>query len=179
MTNSRAKIIIALISVVVVGLVTVMHYGFGVKEWFDASFPTFDKHILPMFNAIFNSLVFVSLLFALRAIKSKNIEQHRKLIYLACTLSTLFLLNYVFYHLISTSTKYGGEGAMRAVYFFILLTHVFLAALSFPFILYTAFLGQTMQKDIHRKIAKIVFPIWLYVAITGVVVYVMISPYYV
>jgi putative membrane protein len=179
MTNSRAKIYIALISAAVIGLVTLMHYGFGVKAWFDASFPAFDKHILPMFNAIFNSLVFVSLIFALRAIKAKNIELHRKLIYFAFTFSTLFLLNYVFYHLISTSTKYGGTGAMRAIYFFILLTHVVLAALSFPFILYTAFLGQTMQKEIHRKIAKIIFPIWLYVALTGVIVYLMISPYYV
>ncbi len=88
------------------------------------------------------------------------------------------LLNYVFYHLISTSTKFGGAGVLRAVYFFILLTHILLAAISFPFILYTAFLGQTMQKENHRRLAKIIFPIWLYVAITGVVVYLMISPYY-
>jgi putative membrane protein len=178
MSNKQAKIYIAGITVVVMGLVFLMYSGFGVKAWFDSSFPDFEKHKLPLFNAIFNSLVFITLLFALRAIKAKKIDLHRKLIYLACTLSTLFLINYVFYHLISTSTKYGGEGLMRLVYFVILLTHIFLAATSFPFILYTAFLGQTLQKDLHRRIAKIIFPIWLYVALTGVVVYLMISPYY-
>jgi putative membrane protein len=179
MSNKQAKIYIAGITTVVMGLVFLMYSGFGVKEWFDTSFPLFNKHLLPMYNAILNSMVFITLLFALRAIKSKNIEQHRRLIYLACSLSTLFLINYVFYHMISTSTKYGGAGTMRLVYFIILLTHIFLAATSFPFILYTAFLGQTLQKELHRRIAKIIFPIWLYVALTGVIVYLMISPYYI
>jgi putative membrane protein len=84
----------------------------------------------------------------------------------------------VFYHLVSENTKYGDEGFVKYIYLFILITHIVLAALSFPFILWTLFLGLTNQVQKHRKIAKIVFPVWLYVAITGVVVYIMISPYY-
>jgi putative membrane protein len=80
--------------------------------------------------------------------------------------------------MISETTKYGGEGLLRGLYFVILFTHVILAAVSFPFIVYTAFLGQTMQAELHRKLAKYVFPVWLYVALTGVIVYLMISPYY-
>ena len=176
--NQKAKKVIGLLTAVVMGLVFLMYSGFGVKEWFDASFPGFDKSRLPFLNALFNSLVFICLLSAFRAIKNKNIQVHRRFIYIACTLSTLFLLNYVFYHMISESTKYGGDGFMRGLYFIILATHVFLAAVSFPFIVYTAFLGQTMQVESHRKLAKYVFPVWLYVASTGVIVYLMISPYY-
>lgn len=176
--NQRAKQVIGLLTAVVMGLVFLMYSGFGVKEWFDASFPDFDKSRLPFLNALFNSLVFICLLSAFRAIKNKNIQVHRRFIYIACVLSTLFLLNYVFYHMISESTKYGGEGILKGIYLFILVTHIILAALSFPFIVYTAFLGQTMQVESHRKLAKYVFPVWLYVAFTGVVVYFMISPYY-
>ena len=176
--NQKAKKVIGLLTAVVMGLVFLMYSGFGVKEWFDASFPGFDKSRLPFLNALFNSLVFICLLSAFRAIKNKNIQVHRRFIYVACTLSTLFLLNYVFYHMISETTKYGGDGFMRGLYFIILVTHVFLAAVSFPFIVYTAFLGQTMQVESHRKLAKYVFPVWLYVASTGVIVYLMISPYY-
>lgn len=80
--------------------------------------------------------------------------------------------------MISESTKYGGVGLMKGVYLILLLTHVLLAILSFPFILYTAFLGYTMQKEHHRKLTRFVFPVWLYVSLSGVLVYVMISPYY-
>jgi putative membrane protein len=178
MSNSKAKQFIAVLTLVVMGLVFLMYSGFGVRTWFDSQFPVFDKSILPFINALFNSLVFICLLSAFRAIKSKNIAVHRRFIYIACILSSLFLLNYVFYHMISETTKYGGEGFMRGLYFVILSTHVILAAVSFPFIVYTAFLGQTMQVESHRKLAKYVFPVWLYVALTGVIVYLMISPYY-
>jgi len=178
MNNNKAKQIIGVLTIVVMGLVFLMYSGFGVRDWFDSNFPNFDKSILPFINALFNSLVFICLLSAFRAIKAKNILIHRRFIYMACFLSTLFLLNYVFYHMISVTTRYGGEGFIRGVYFFILATHVLLAALSFPFIVYTAFLGQTMQVDSHRKLAKYVFPVWLYVALTAVIVYFMISPYY-
>lgn len=178
MSDKQFKIIIGMISVVILSLIGLMYSGVGIQEMFDSRFPDFDKSILPMFNAIFNFGVFVSLIIALKAIKSKNIEKHRKFIYIAFTLSTLFLINYVLYHMISESTKFGGEGVIRNVYFFILLTHILLATVSFPFILYTALLGQTMQVEKHRKIAKIVMPVWLYVALTGVLVYLLIYPYY-
>lgn len=176
--NQKAKKVIGLLTAVVMGLVFLMYSGFGVKEWFDANYPEFDKSNLPLINATLNSLVFVCLLSAFSAIKNKNIQIHRRFIYTACILSTIFLLNYVFYHMISETTKYGGAGFMRGLYFFILVTHVVLAAVSFPFIVYTAFLGQTMQVESHRKLAKYVFPVWLYIALTGVIVYWMISPYY-
>lgn len=178
MSNSKAKIVIAALSIVVLGLVGLMYSGFGVKDWFDSSFPHFDKSRLPFLNAVLNSLVFICLLNAFRAIKNKDIATHRKFIYTACILSSLFLVNYVFYHLISETTKYGGEGWLKAIYLVILLTHIVLAAVSFPFIVYTVFLGQAMQVENHRRLAKFVFPVWLYVAFTGVVVYLMISPYY-
>jgi putative membrane protein len=178
MNNSKAKQFIGVLTIAVMGLVFLMYSGFGVKTWFDSSFPGFDKSKLPFLNALLNSLVFICLLSAFRAIKSKNIALHRRFIYIACVLSTLFLLNYVFYHMISETTKFGGEGFIKLVYLVVLLTHVVLAAVSFPFIVYTAFLGQTMQVESHRKLAKFVFPVWLYVAFTGVIVYFMISPYY-
>lgn len=177
--NKKAIFVIGLLTVVVLGLVTILYSGVNLRETFDANYPNFDKKMLPLWNAIFNFLVFGVLIMAYRAIRAKKIEQHRRWIYLACILSTLFLLNYVFYHSIADSTKYGGTGWLRGVYFILLLTHVVLAAVSFPFIVYTAFLGHTMQVDAHRKMTKWVFPIWLYVALSGVLVYLFISPYYV
>ncbi len=178
MNNKNAKIYIGIISILVIGLVSLMYSGWGLKELFDSRFPMFDKKILPFYNAIFNSFVSILLIVAFIAIKNKKIEVHRKLIYTATFFSTLFLLNYVLYHMISERTNYGGSGSLRLIYFIILASHILLAIISFPFILYTAFLGQTMQVDAHRKLAKIVFPVWLYVAITGVLVYIMISPFY-
>ena len=176
--NRNAKLFIGILSIVVIGLVGLMYSGFGFREYFDASYPTFDKKELPFFNAVFNSLVFISLIYAYRAIRQKKVEAHRRMIYLAGFLSTLFLLNYVFYHMISESTKFGGEGLLKGIYLILLLTHVLLAIVSFPFILYTAFLGHTMQVENHRKMTRYVFPVWLYVAFSGVMVYIMISPYY-
>lgn len=176
--NNQIKIYIGILSVIVIGLVSIIYSGFGVKEWFELQFPNFNIYRLPFMNAIFNSLVFICLLNAFRAIKLRNINLHRRFIIAACVLSFLFLLNYVFYHMISESTKYGGSGFLKGMYLFILATHVVLAAISFPFILYTVFLGHTMQVENHRRLAKYVFPVWLYVALTGVIVYIMISPYY-
>lgn len=176
--NTVAKFTIALLSVVVLGLVFLMYSGFGIKSYFNEHYPQFNKSVLPYINALINCSVFIILLLAYRAIRQKNILVHRRYMYAAATLSTLFLLNYVFYHMISKSTSYGGDGLLRYVYFFILLTHVLLAIVSLPFILYTAFLGQTMQVDNHRRLARFVWPVWLYVALTGVLVYILISPYY-
>ena len=177
-SNRSAKWVIAILSIAVIGLVALMYTGFGLRDTFDAQYPNFDKSILPWINALMNCLVYILLLFAYRAIRKLNVKVHRRFIFCAAILSTLFLLNYVFYHMISDSTKYGGDGIVRIVYFVILLTHILLAIISFPFILYTAFLGHTMQVASHRKLARFVFPVWLYVALTGVLVYLLISPYY-
>lgn len=177
--NSQAKIIIGVLTTAVIGLVIFMYSFPSFKEVFDANYPTFDKKVLPMWNAIFNSIVSICLVTAIYFIKNKNVKMHRRFIFIACICSTLFLLNYVFYHMISTSTSYGDSGFMKMIYLFILLTHIVLAALSFPFILFTLYIGWTNQVEKHKKIAKLVFPVWLYVAVTGVIVYLMISPYYV
>jgi putative membrane protein len=96
----------------------------------------------------------------------------------AMGLSVLFLLSYVAYHMTNDPTRYGGEGVMRGVYFFLLITHIVSAAVSFPFILFTLVAGLTNRFDAHRRMARWVFPLWLYVAVTGPVCYLMLRPYY-
>jgi putative membrane protein len=137
-----------------------------------------DLTMLPMVNAILNSFTFVFLLAAYAAIRKKQIQTHRRYIYAAFGSTTLFLLTYVTYHFLTESTRYGGEGPLRTVYLFILLTHIILAIVIVPLALMSAFSGLGMQVERHRKIARWTMPIWLYVSFTGVVVYLMIRPYY-
>lgn len=138
----------------------------------------FDIHIFALANAIINSIIAVLLIGALVAVKSKKFELHRKMMFGALILSIVFLLSYILHHLLAGDTKFGGEGAIRYFYYFILITHIILAALILPFILLTAYRGLTAEWPQHRKLAKITWPLWLYVAITGPIVYIMISPYY-
>jgi putative membrane protein len=137
-----------------------------------------DFSFLPPFHATLNALTAVILLVALYFIKNGQVTNHRKAIYLAMVTSGLFLLSYVLYHFTTPETKYGGTGVLRMVYFFLLLTHIFLAAVSLPFILLTFNRAYTDQYERHRKMARWVFPIWLYVAITGPICYLMLMPYY-
>ncbi|WP_299312326.1 DUF420 domain-containing protein [uncultured Aquimarina sp.] len=150
---------------------------FGVnlrKLGFDVEPLTF----LPPIYASINGLTAVILLAAFWAIKNKKIKLHENLMKSAITCSVLFLVMYVAYHMTSDSTKFGGEGTVRYIYYFILITHIILSIIVIPFVLVTYVRALSKRFDKHRKIAKITFPIWLYVAISGVVVYVMISPYY-
>ena len=135
-------------------------------------------YILPKLNAIFNGIAFLSLIGAFVAIKNKNIKVHRAFTTTALILSMLFLVSYVAFHLTTESTKFGGEGWTRTVYFVILISHILLSTGIIPLVLFTYVRGLGMQVEKHRKIAKITWPIWLYVTATGVVVYWMISPYY-
>lgn len=137
-----------------------------------------DLTFLPMLNAIFNSFTFVFLLMALYAIRKKNIKLHSRFILAALTTTTLFLISYVTYHSLTESTRYGGEGILRYVYLFILITHILLAIIVVPLALTTVVRGFTMQTEKHRRIARWTMPIWLYVSLSGVIVYLMISPYY-
>ncbi len=137
-----------------------------------------DFSFLPPFHASLNALTAVILVYALYQIKQKNVEAHRKAIYSAMGTSALFLLSYVLYHFTTPETRFGGEGAIRIAYFFLLITHVVLAAVILPFILLTFNRAFTGQYDRHRKMARWVFPLWLYVAITGPVCYLMLKPYY-
>lgn len=134
---------------------------------------------LPPIYATVNGITAVILLLALKAIKSKNIKLHKNLMKTAIALSLIFLLMYVAYHMTSDSTPYGGEGFIRYVYFFILISHIILSIGIIPMVLFTYVRAFTKQFEDHKKIARYTFPIWLYVAVTGVIVYFMISPYYV
>ncbi|EZH74396.1 hypothetical protein ATO12_11540 [Aquimarina atlantica] len=134
---------------------------------------------LPPIYATINGLTAVILIAALWAIKNKNIALHEKLMKTAILCSVLFLLMYIAYHMTSDSTRFGGEGMIRYVYYFILITHIILSVVVIPFVLITYVRALAKRFDRHKKIARITFPIWLYVAVTGVIVYFMISPYYV
>ncbi|CAA0205979.1 DUF420 domain-containing protein [Tenacibaculum maritimum] len=135
-------------------------------------------HFLPPIYATINGITAVILVWAVVSIKKGNRLLHERLIKLAMLCSILFLLMYIGYHMTSDSTKFGGEGIVKYIYYFILVTHIILSIAVIPFVLLTYVRAQLGKFEAHKKIAKITFPLWLYVAVTGVVVYVMISPYY-
>lgn len=138
----------------------------------------FDVHLFALANAFINSVVSIILIAALVAVKSRRYLLHKKLMIGAIILSTIFLVSYIGHHLLAGDTKFGGQGPMRYFYFFILVSHIFLAAIILPFILFTAYRGLVAEWHAHKKLAKLTWPIWLYVSVTGVLVYLMISPYY-
>ena len=133
---------------------------------------------LPPIYASINALTAVLLVVALIQIRKGNRKAHERIMKLCILLSALFLLMYVAYHMTSDSTTYGGEGVLRYLYFVILLSHIFLSIVVIPFVLITFVRALNGNFEMHKKIARFTFPIWLYVAITGVLVYLMISPYY-
>ena len=137
-----------------------------------------DFSFLPPFHSSLNALAAVSLIAALYFIKNKNVVAHQRCIYLAMGFSAMFLLSYVTYHITTPETRFGGEGTIKYIYLFLLLTHVVLAAVILPFILFTFIRAYTGQIDRHRAMARWVFPLWLYVAITGPICYLMLRPYY-
>ena len=138
----------------------------------------YDTSFLPPIYATINGFTALILISAVIAIKNKRIALHKKLMTTAAVLSVLFLVLYIIYHSTSDSTPYGGEGVMRYIYFAILISHIILSIVVVPFVLITYVRGFTGQLAKHKRIARITFPLWLYVAISGVLVYVMISPYY-
>lgn len=140
--------------------------------------PTFDVHVFAKINAIINSTVAVCLVLGLVAVKQKQFENHKKIMLTAMVLSALFLISYIAHHILAGDTKFGGEGFIRYFYYFILITHIILAAVILPFILYTSYRALIGEYPKHVKLAKITWPIWFYVAVTGPIIYVLISPYY-
>ena len=138
----------------------------------------FDEHIFAKINAAINSTVSVLLVAGLITVKNKRYLLHKRIMLSAMLLSCLFLISYICHHLFAGETKFGGQGTIRYIYYFILGTHIVLAGIILPFILFTAYRALTGEWIRHKKLAKITWPIWLYVAITGVLVYFMISPYY-
>ena len=152
----------------------------------------FDPHLFAAFNAIANSLVAILLVAGLISVKRRHYLLHKKIMLAAIVISVLFLVSYVCHHLLSGESKFGDlnhdgilsaeekaqAGPLRYLYYFILLTHIPLAGIFLPFILFTAYRALSGDYQKHKKIARITWPIWLYVAITGVAIYLLISPYY-
>ncbi len=137
-----------------------------------------DVHVFARINAVINSAVSVLLLAGLFTAKAGNWGTHRKVMLLAMALSICFLVSYILHHLFAGDTPFGGAGAIKIIYYIILATHILLAGLSLPFILLTAYHSLRAEYPQHRKLAKKVWPVWFYVSVSGVVVYLMISPYY-
>lgn len=168
----RLNVVAWILTVAVLGLVAAMReIEIPLPEGIDLSF-------LPAVHATLNSLVAVFLIIALVMIKMKNVSAHKRAISAAMIGSILFLLCYVSYHITTPETKFGGTGTIRTIYFLLLVSHIVLAAVSFPFILFTWIYGFTNQIQKHRRMAKYVFPVWLYVAVTGPICYLMLRPYY-
>lgn len=138
----------------------------------------FDLTVLPLLNAILNGVAFFFLIGALIMIKKKNIKAHQRFIYAAFSATFLFLISYLTYHAMAGSTSFGGTGIIMYIYYFVLITHIFLATALLPLSLITLGRGLNMEVSQHRKIAHWTMPIWLYVSVTGVLVYLLISPYY-
>ena len=162
------KLIVA-VSILIPLLIAVL---FGVK------IPGYDFSFLPPIYATINGVTAILLVAAVMAIKRKNRVLHERLIKTCMALSATFLVLYVMYHMTSDSTPYGGVGALRYVYFFILITHILLSVGVIPMVLFTFMRAWRGEFSRHRALAKYTFPLWLYVAVTGVIVYLMISPYY-
>ncbi|MEC3905792.1 DUF420 domain-containing protein [Tamlana sp. 2201CG12-4] len=172
MTSKEKKYntLIVVLSVVIPLVVAAL---FGVK--IDVKLPVF----LPPVYASINALTALVLVLAFIAIQNKKIKLHERLMKFAIVLSVLFLVMYVAYHMTSDSTKFGGEGLVKYFYYFILLTHILMSIAVIPFVLITYVRAITNNIERHKKIARVTFPLWLYVAVTGVIVYIMIAPYYV
>jgi putative membrane protein len=145
----------------------------------DFGFDVEPLTFLPPIYATINGFTAILLIAAVIAIKNGKRKLHENLMKTAIACSVAFLAMYVAYHMTSDSTKFGGEGTIKTIYFFILITHIILSIAIIPMVLITYVRALAKRFDKHKKLARITFPIWLYVAITGVVVYLMISPYYV
>ena len=184
--DSQAKWLIGIVSFVIFTAILILS---RVKLNVDVGF---DIHVFALINACINSVVSILLVLGLVAVKVRKFVLHRNLMLTAMVLSILFLISYISHHLLAGDTRFGdvnhdsvvdraelmAVGQMRMIYFIILITHIFLAAVILPFILFSTYRAMIADWPKHRKLAKITWPIWLYVSVTGVVVYLMISPYY-
>lgn len=170
--DRKAALLIWIFSIVVFAAVVALG---AIKLKIDVGF---NVHVFASINAVINTIVSILLAAALVTVKQKKYALHKKLMLAAMVLSVLFLVSYICHHLLAGDTRYGGEGPVRYVYFFILATHIFLAAIILPFILFTAYRALIAEFPQHKKLARITWPIWFYVSVTGVIVYLFISPYY-
>jgi len=171
--DSKAKILIYSVSIIVFAAVVILN---RIKLNVDLGF---SPHLFATISAIINSVVAVLLFVGLITAKKQNYLLHKKIMTTAIVLSVLFLLSYIAHHLFAAETKFGGDGILKTIYYFILFTHIPLAGIVLPFILFTAYRALIGEYEAHKKLTRITWPIWFYVAVTGVIVYTMISPYYV
>ena len=184
--DKKARTLIFLFSAIVfTAIVVLSRYKLNVD-------PGFDVHLFAKANAVINSCVAILLLIALLSVKQRNYLLHKKLMLAAMALSILFLVSYICHHLFAGETKFGdinhdgivtdlekaAVGSSRIIYYIILGTHIPLAGIILPFILFSAYRAMTGEFEKHKKLTRITWPIWFYVAVTGVIVYVMIRPYY-
>jgi len=184
--DSKARVFIFTVSVIVFAAVVILS-----RVKLELNLP-FNVHVFATANAIINSLVTVCLIAGLFAVKQRKYELHKKIMLTAIILSVFFLLSYIAHHLLAGETKFGDinhdgilsdeeklqVGGLRTLYYILLLTHIPLAAIILPFILFTAYRALTGEYDKHKKLTRFTWPLWFYVAVTGVVIYWMISPYY-
>jgi len=164
--------IILVLSVVVFAVVVVLYQlpkADSIPDWAKA---------LPTLNAMINATCSVLLVTSFMAIKRKSIALHKRLNITTFVLSSLFLVSYIVFHSFGVETRFPQDNPIRPVYLFILITHIVLAAAVFPLVLTSFYFGLGNKVELHRKVSRFTFPIWLYVTVTGVVVYLMISPYY-
>ncbi len=186
--DRKARIIIFTVSIIVFAAVTVLgKYNLAGK----VTLP-FDEHIFASANAIINTIVAILLAAGLVTVKAKYHQLHKRIMLFAMTLSILFLLSYICHHLFAGETMYGetdgikglsdaertAAGSKRTVYLAILITHIPLAGIALPFILFAAYRALIGEYEKHKKLVRIIWPVWFYVAVTGVLVYMMIKPYY-
>jgi putative membrane protein len=184
--DKKAFWIIGIFSVVVFAIIVALG---KIKLNIDLGF---NVHVFATANAFINSTIAFLLVAALVAVKQKKYQLHKQIMTTALLLSILFLVSYIAHHLFAGEAKFGDTdhngivseaeklavGSMRMVYYLILITHIFLAAIILPFILFTAYRALTAEFPLHKKLARITWPLWFYVAVTGPIVYYMISPYY-
>lgn len=174
MTDKLAFRLVLAVSVVVFAAVVILNRKVLPPPQSTPSFAYF----LPLFNAFINGTCSVLLVISLYYIRQRNITAHKKLNIVTFCLSSLFLVSYVLFHYFVKETTFGGTGAVKAVYYFILITHIILAAIVLPLVLLSFYHGLKNNVEKHRRLTRWSFPIWLYVTVTGVIVYLMISPYY-
>lgn len=161
---------------IAIPLIVAVLFGIKLKDF---GYNVEPLTFLPPIYASINGFTAILLVAAVIAIKNGKRKLHENLMKTAIACSVVFLGMYVAYHMTADSTKFGGEGVIKYVYFFILLTHILLSIIIIPLVLITYVRALAQRFDKHKKLARITFPLWLYVAITGVIVYLMISPYYV
>lgn len=184
--DQKAHILIWTLSAVVFIAVTILD-----KVELDIDL-NFDPHIFAALSALVNSMVAILLIIGLIFITQKKLILHKKVMMSTMALSVLFLVFYILHHLLTGETKFGdldhsgvlneteklAAGPVRYIYYFVISTHITLAGIIMPFVLYTAYRALIGEYTVHKKLARWTFPIWLYVALTGVIVYLLISPYY-